>query len=1242
GCHGNNAGSSLAIASGKHGAHINNPLIGSNYNCSECHALTITSDERTFANAALHGNSYYDYSGNRAGSSTSYDRVTGSCSATYCHSDGKGRRNAPFTLATGWKSGATLGCNGCHGNDATLGHFSSVAGEPNYQNEGIGSIRANSHRKHSDAGPGTCVSCHSDVTLTGFSILSGSLKHTNRQIDIKKGGIADFVWNQTDKSCSGIACHFNKNATWGQTLDCNSCHGVDVATLTTNKHTAHLSTTFNMSLGTARSCPDCHAKTVSSNSTISGPVFHANGFADYSGTKAGQYSNATGACANVYCHSDGKGRYNVPFDASNGWRSAFTIPDCKGCHGNDSDPAFSSSAGEPNYSNEGAGLIRSNSHFTHTTKLALKSAAACDYCHTDTVTSDGLAAKSGGLHLSGGINVVFNQAKAGSGNYDYQNRTCNNTSCHSGSVPKWGDAGSVGCNTCHGGDALTLSSKKHSAHISTTANPSLGTEIGCFECHAKTVDRNRGIVDQAVHINSVLGDYSGLRAGTYSFASGVCSNSYCHSDGKGRQNVPFTEGNGWNSAAAYPDCTGCHGNDATLGHFSSVAGEPNYFNGGRGVSRANSHQKHVGGAGAATCVVCHSETVTVAGNGISAGSVKHINSTLDVKQGGTASFGWTGDSRTCSTINCHFNKDAVWGDTLDCNGCHASDSSSLTTGKHGAHLSTVSNPSLGTAIGCFECHAKTMNSDNLTISNPEVHINGVMGDYSGTRAGQYSAITGSCANSYCHSDGKGKQNVPFDPTNGWKSAAVYADCAGCHGNDVTPAFTSNAGEPNYANEGAGLFRANSHRSHTTKLPFKNAAACDYCHTDTVTTDGLATKTGSLHLSGGINVVFNQSKSGNGSYDYQNRTCTNTSCHSGAEPKWGDASSAGCILCHGNLTSKPGFHSIHIGNLISDGLVTFYAYTANRSDLTTYRIGCANCHPSVEEGNHRNGRIDLSLNRDKLGAGFLNRLNLATADGLNITGSGIEGTTGASISCKLAYCHSNGRSQTLAPTDFRATPNWYAGTRTANRCGVCHDNPPQYAGQSHYVAQSNQGNNGRRQPTEAGHMIGFHFANTYIGNNANGFLGFSSNGNKAHGNALMASTFSCNLCHDGVVSSTQIDTHAMAGKSSIFKCANCHSDSTPTRLQPGLIVDARRHINGYKDVGFPSVAIMSKAQLANPTVAAGWERFGAYKAAGSYDYMNLGNSSWDPVTKSCATACHFNRPVTWGSNQVECASCHYDD
>jgi predicted CxxxxCH...CXXCH cytochrome family protein len=60
-----------------------------------------------------------------------YDRAAGTCSGTYCHSSGQA---APvFATTPGWRSGATLGCGGCHGNP------------PKGATQGADSARPNSH-----------------------------------------------------------------------------------------------------------------------------------------------------------------------------------------------------------------------------------------------------------------------------------------------------------------------------------------------------------------------------------------------------------------------------------------------------------------------------------------------------------------------------------------------------------------------------------------------------------------------------------------------------------------------------------------------------------------------------------------------------------------------------------------------------------------------------------------------------------------------------------------------------------------------------------------------------------------------------------------------------------------------------------------------------------------------------------------------------------------------------------------
>ncbi|WP_041975016.1 CxxxxCH/CxxCH domain-containing protein, partial [Geobacter sp. OR-1] len=367
----------------------------------------------------------------------------------------------------------------------------------------------------------------------------------------------------------------------------------------------------------------------------------------------------------------------------------------------------------------------------------------------------------------------------------------------------------------------------------------------------------------------------------------------------------------------------------------------------------------------------------------------------------------------------------------------------LTTKKHSAHISVTANPSLGKAFGCVDCHAKTVSS-NDTISNEALHAN-TFKDYSGVRAGRsYNVTDGICSNVYCHSDGKGRINAPFTAGTGWNSAVVFSDCKGCHGNDTqTGYFTSTVGEPNYKNDGPGAVRANTH---TGSHVGAGLSTCANCHVDSVTAAGAINDSG-YHINGAPNVRIGNGRSGD--YNPVTKGCTNVSCHAstGTEIQWG--SHATCATCHGDLINKPGMHRTHIDNMITSGLVTMYNYTAIKSDNGKYRIGCANCHPT-DEAHHRDGHIDVTINKDKSGRSSLAGLNSATADFINTPGSGISGTTKVSVTCSMVYCHSSGRSTNQAQNDFRTTPDWYgtAGS-VANRCGMCHDNPPQYDGQSHY-------------------------------------------------------------------------------------------------------------------------------------------------------------------------------------------------
>ncbi|MBT0666515.1 CxxxxCH/CxxCH domain-containing protein [Geobacter pelophilus] len=1249
GCHGNNALAQKQISTGKHKAHINNKsILGKNFSCDTCHALTAGSNDRSILNTVVHGNGFKNVTGVMSGGRNTYTTATGVCSATYCHTDGKGKRNAPFTPANAWKSTATLGCTGCHGND-TSPDFTSVNGEPNYLSGGAGTVYANDHKNHVDFGAATCIDCHNDTVDAAGNLKQDVNSHLNRSIDVVSGNGKTFDYDKPSKTCSNIYCHGGKGSysqVWGTPVSttCTGCHGNNVASLqpiSSGRHKAHINNAAT--LGINYLCADCHALTVNSDDrTFANRQLHGNGLVNYSGAKAGRsYDNLAGNCANTYCHTSGKGKRNVSFTLANGWKSTTVYTNCIGCHGNDNLLGhYSSVAGEPNYKSGAQGSYSANSHKKH---VGAAGATTCYYCHADVVGVTGATVNVS--HINRQISYSSSNI-AGKKFGRVAGKTCSNIECHFNKSAVWGAV--LNCNSCHGSDAATLTTKKHSVHISTTINPALGNAIACVECHAKTVNSdNVTIRNSAVHIDGVMGNYSGAKAGRYTAATGACANAYCHSDGKGKYNVVFNAGNGWNSSLASRGCKGCHGNDTVLNNFSSLAGEPNYPNTGAiGSATSNSHKSHTSKLalkGAASCDTCHTDTVTASGTAIKPGA-PHLTAPANLVSFNTSKAGagsaYDKDLRQCSNISCHAGKSPIWGDasSVGCDSCHGSSEETLTTKKHSAHISTIANASLGTAINCSECHAKTVDINKSVISDP-THTNGIYGDYSGTRAGRYTIATGACANSYCHSDGKGRQNVPFNAGNGWNSSVVFGDCKGCHGNDTQPGnFTSTAGEPNYANSGLpGSATANSHNSHVSY--YGGAASCDYCHTNTVTTNGLSAKPGGSHLANGINVDFNRSIEATASWNGTSRTCSTITCHSGSGATWGDASSVGCKVCHGTLLTKPGVHATHVGNLLDS--ITFYGYTAIKSSNGVYRIGCANCHPTIESGNHKNGKIDVTMNKNQTGRSWLAGLNSATADGINTANSGISGTTKVSVTCSMVYCHSSGKSTVQAENNFKTTPDWYsAAGSTANRCGMCHDNPPQYDGQSHYVAESSMGKNGTGPYKDSGHMVGIHFKNTYKGPGGYGFLGYSSAGDKAHGNAGVASTMSCDTCHSGVVDPAKPDTYAMFGSGKKFECASCHTATTPTKLQAGNIVGTGLHINGKKDVQFTTSAYKTKAQLANVANAGGvWMRNGGYKEAGSYDSTDLSGSTWDSATKTCLTACHVNQPaIRWGY-PLKCSSCH---
>ena len=238
----------------------------------------------------------------------------------------------------------------------------------------------------------------------------------------------------------------------------------------------------------------------------------------------------------------------------------------------------------------------------------------------------------------------------------------------------------------------------------------------------------------------------------------------------------------------------------------------------------------------------------------------------------------------------------------------------------------------------------------------------------------------------------------------------------------------------------------------------------------------------------------------------------------------------------------------------------------------------------------------------------------------------------SKTCSGVYCHSNGAVDGAnAPNiAYKTTPAWNGGSFDANRCGSCHDNLPQYAGQAHYTSTGFMGK-------EGGHLVGIHFDNIFDG--SAGLLAAGATDPGSHGASATSTTMTCYLCHNGEVSPTPVDTHALDNRgSSSMKCTNCHTSGSATPVQVGSIMNKSLHVNGLKDVTLANTTVKSKAQL--ETAPAGiWTRSGTYKTAGSYDSASMSSADWDSGTKTCTTACHNNQPVTWGATNITCVSCH---
>ncbi|MBI5657931.1 MAG: CxxxxCH/CxxCH domain-containing protein [Geobacter sp.] len=361
------------------------------------------------------------------------------------------------------------------------------------------------------------------------------------------------------------------------------------------------------------------------------------------------------------------------------------------------------------------------------------------------------------------------------------------------------------------------------------------------------------------------------------------------------------------------------------------------------------------------------------------------------------------------------------------------------------------------------------------------------------------------------------------------------------------------------------------------------------------------------------------------------TCAGISCHFNGTAQWG-AGSFTCSSCHG-FPPNTYAHAAHIQN---SGLLTqAYGNAEDASNAANYAFGCGNCHPT-NAAQHINGTLEVSL--DPADGGTLKSKNAATA---SRTG------TGAATVCNQIYCHSNGADGASSNLTLAASPRWDTPL-SGNKCAACHGNPPQYASAGRGAAGANSHyNETGLMGKEGGHMLTIHRDNIYNKVAGSGLLTVGSTTDSSHGNASVATTMACYVCHSGITGKTAgtagdlIDTYSMEGTASGFRCGACHNAGTPTKLQSGSITDKSKHVNGSPDIIFAAITMKSKAQLRTGSLPTQWTRNGDYGTSGSYDSTAalLNTGSWSAGSKSCTVACHNNAPVTWGDGGANCNTCH---
>lgn len=471
-------------------------------------------------------------------------------------------------------------------------------------------------------------------------------------------------------------------------------------------------------------------------------------------------------------------------------------PSCDGCHTPDEPAAWrtdctfchggvDNQTGAPPRDLDGSGGGGSfPAHTAHVT-AGVASASDCIQCHVK--ATDVLSPGHVFDDTPGAAEVDLGGGASPQGAYDGEG--CARTYCHGTGRGDDGDvavsAGPRGCTSCHAG--MTSSETALAAMSGTHQLHVADDAITCADCHARVTTDGSSIADRALHVDGER-DVSFAAAGvTFAAGAQTCTGT-CH--GHDHAARPWVGAGGRFHPAGYAEPS-AHGPDMELQRLDCRSCHGASLTGGAGPSCNGCHIAEW----RTTCTYCHGggQNQTGApprdlGSSILTASQSFVAHTAHVSRGVARAF--------------------------DCNQCHARPADVLSSG-----------------------HAF-----DGSPARAEVRMAGGL-----SPAGTYDG-NGTCANLYCHGNGRGDNGT-------YRDGAGALGCGGCH-----------AGRQSGSTAWSAM--SGDHRRHLGE-----GMSCQDCHAS-VTADGSAIRDASLHVDGRRQVAFSAAGF---TYDAGTRRCSG-SCH----------------------------------------------------------------------------------------------------------------------------------------------------------------------------------------------------------------------------------------------------------------------------------------------------------------------------------------------------------------------------